>query len=54
MYRDIPMGPTLSGFEVEYRVIQLHSRDCGRNSASFYFFTGTEPDLDVFPEGILQ
>jgi hypothetical protein len=32
--------PTLSGLEVEYRIIQLYSRDSGKREASFAFDTG--------------
>jgi len=32
--------PTLGGLEVEYRIIQLHSRDAGRREAKFSFDVG--------------
>lgn len=38
-----PMGQALSGFAVEYRVIQLYSRDRGRRSQDFYFVTANYP-----------
>jgi len=34
------MSPTLSGLEVEYRILQLYSRDSGKREASFAFDVG--------------
>ena len=34
------MKPALSGLNVEYRIIQLYSRDAGKREASFSFDTG--------------
>lgn len=39
LYDDPPMTPALSGFIVEYRVIQLFSRDRGEHDARFNFLT---------------
>ena len=35
-----PLTPTLSGLEVEYRVIQLYSRDAGKREATIAFNVG--------------
>ncbi|MCP5559794.1 MAG: CehA/McbA family metallohydrolase [Verrucomicrobiaceae bacterium] len=35
-----PLSPTLSGLEVEYRILQLYSRDAGKREASFAFDVG--------------
>lgn len=35
-----PMKPTLSGLDLEYRLIQLYSRDGGKREAGFSFDTG--------------
>jgi hypothetical protein len=35
-----PLAPTLSGLELEYRIIQLYSRDSGRREAKFKFNVG--------------
>ncbi len=35
-----PLQPNLGGLEVEYRIIQLHSRDAGRREAKFSFDVG--------------
>jgi hypothetical protein len=35
-----PLKPTLSGLSVEYRIIQLYSRDAGKREATFSFDTG--------------
>ena len=40
MFEDPPMKPALSGLAVEYRIIQLYSRDAGKREASFSFDTG--------------
>lgn len=40
MFEAAPMQPTLSGLGVEYRIIQLYSRDAGRRDATFSFDTG--------------
>ncbi len=35
-----PMMPTLSGLEIEYRVVQLYSRDAGKREAALAFDVG--------------
>jgi hypothetical protein len=40
MFEAPPMQPTLSGLGVEYRIIQLYSRDAGKRDATFSFDTG--------------
>lgn len=40
MFEDQPMKATLSGLSLEYRIIQLYSRDAGKREASFAFDTG--------------
>jgi len=40
MFDAQPMKPTLSGLSVEYRIIQLYSRDAGKRDATFSFDTG--------------
>jgi hypothetical protein len=40
MYNAQPMRPTLSGLELEYRIIQLYSRDAGKREAKFSFNVG--------------
>jgi hypothetical protein len=40
MFEAPPMKPTLSGLGVEYRIVQLYSRDAGKREASFSFDTG--------------
>jgi hypothetical protein len=40
MFDAQPMRATLSGLELEYRIIQLHSRDAGRREAKFSFDVG--------------
>ena len=35
-----PMQPTLSGLKVEYRIVQLYSRDAGKRDAKFSFDVG--------------
>lgn len=40
MFDGPPLAPTLSGLEVEYRIIQLYSRDAGRREAKFLFNVG--------------
>jgi hypothetical protein len=40
MYNGQPLGPTLSGFELEYRIVQLYSRDAGRREARLSFDVG--------------
>jgi hypothetical protein len=40
MYDDRPMVRQLSGLEVEYRIVQLYSRDAGRKEASLAFSVG--------------
>lgn len=40
MFEAAPMQPTLSGLSVEYRIIQLYSRDASKRDATFSFDTG--------------
>lgn len=40
MFDAQPMKPTLSGLNLEYRIIQLYSRDAGKRDATFAFDTG--------------
>ena len=40
MFDAQPLSPTLSGLELEYRIIQLYSRDAGRREAKLLFNVG--------------
>ena len=40
MFDAQPLAPALSGLELEYRIIQLYSRDAGRREAKFAFNVG--------------
>ena len=40
MFDAAPLAPTLSGLTLEYRIIQLYSRDAGRREAKFSFNVG--------------
>ncbi len=40
MFEAPPVKPNLSGLAVEYRIIQLYSRDAGKRDATFSFDTG--------------
>ena len=40
MFDSPPLNPTLSGLAVEYRIIQIYSRDAGKREASFAFDVG--------------
>ena len=40
VYRDRPLKPTLSGLPLEYRLIQIYSRDAGRREAKIVFDVG--------------
>ncbi len=40
MFDKLPLKPTLSGLELEYRIIQLFSRDVGRREAKLAFNVG--------------
>lgn len=40
MFDSQPLSPTLGGLPVEYRIIQLYSRDAGRREAKFAFNVG--------------
>ena len=40
MADDRPMAPTLSGLPLEYRIIQIYSRDAGQREARFTFDVG--------------
>jgi len=39
-YNQQPLAPTLSGLPLEYRIIQLYSRDAGQREAKFSFNVG--------------
>ena len=39
-FDDRPMTPTLSGLEVEYRIVQIYSRDAGKREAKLAFDVG--------------
>ena len=40
MYNNRPLNPGLSGLELEYRIVQLYSRDVGRREATLAFNVG--------------
>ena len=40
MFEAPPVKPNLSGLALEYRIIQLYSRDAGKRDATFSFDTG--------------
>lgn len=40
MFEAPPAKPTLSGLNLEYRIVQLYSRDAGKREATFAFDTG--------------
>ncbi len=40
LYGKQPLKPNLSGLEVEYRIVQLYSRDAGRREATLTFHVG--------------
>lgn len=40
MFEQPPMQATLSGLSLEYRIVQLYSRDAGKRDATFSFDTG--------------
>lgn len=40
VYGKQPLKPNLSGLEVEYRIVQLYSRDAGRREATLTFHVG--------------
>ncbi len=40
MYRDRPLARTLSGLALEYRIIQIYSRDAGKREAKITFNVG--------------
>jgi hypothetical protein len=40
MFDAQPLNPTLSGLGLEYRIIQIHSRDAGRREGKFSFNVG--------------
>ena len=42
MYDEPPLGPALSGLSVEYRVIQVFSRDRGRREGEINLYTSTD------------
>ncbi len=41
-WTDPPLAPALSGLAIEYRIVQLYSRDRGRREASLQALTGQE------------
>ena len=43
MFDGRPLQPNLSGLELEYRVLQLYSRDQGKKQAALEFFIDAEP-----------
>ncbi len=46
MFNGPPLAPELSGLELEYRILQLYSRDAGKREAEFFFSAGpTTADL---------
>ncbi len=51
-YNSRPLKPQLSGLEVEYRILQIYSRDAGRRSArlNFSFSMSSRPDSGVIRE----
>ncbi|MDZ4286969.1 MAG: CehA/McbA family metallohydrolase [Prosthecobacter sp.] len=40
MYEAPPVRPTLSGLSLEYRIVQIYSRDAGKREATFAFDVG--------------
>src|SRR5207244_10580152 len=40
MYDQQPLAKTLSGLNLEYRIVQLYSRDAGKREAKFSFNVG--------------
>ena len=40
LYKQLPLKPELSGLELEYRIIQLYSRDAGKREAKLSFNVG--------------
>ena len=40
MFRDRPLKPTLSGLALEYRLLQIYSRDAGQREAKISFNVG--------------
>jgi hypothetical protein len=51
LYESPPFMPGLSGFAVEYRVIQLYSRDRGQREATLDFYSATEKYAAYFALG---
>jgi hypothetical protein len=51
MYETAPFTPSLSGFDLEYRVVQLYSRDRGQHEAMFDFYTATDQYAAYFATG---
>lgn len=52
MYDKRPMNPRLSGLELEYRIIQLYSRDVGRREATLAFNVGQGTQDIGFRNGV--
>jgi hypothetical protein len=44
MFDKPPLTPTLSGLEIEYRILQLYSRDAGTRTATIGFTLATDAD----------
>ena len=52
LYKSRPMKPKLSGLPLEYRIIQLYSKDAGARSAQIAFNVGKPslPEINSIPE----
>jgi N-methylcarbamate hydrolase len=46
LYKQPPLGPTLSGFPVEYRIVQIYSRDRGPRDMKLSFWTSPDPQAE--------
>ena len=54
IFRKRPLNPTLSGVSVEYRILQIYSRDSGRRSAILNFDVGQGTQDLGFRSELLQ
>lgn len=54
IFRNRPLNPTLSGVSVEYRILQIYSRDSGRRSAILNFDVGQGTQDLGFRSELLQ
>ncbi len=55
VFRDRPLSPTLSGASVDYRIVQLYSRDAGKRAAILRFDVGQgTQDLGFRSEAVLN